>query len=560
LSTQSDTAAAESSDAIPSPAAKTGLRATLLISLATSASRVLGLVREQLFAMLLGAGYFADAFVVAFRIPNLLRDLFAEGALSAAFVPTFAQVEKERGADEAHAVANRLIGALLLVVGVLTVLGMVFAGPVVGFFAPGFAAEPGKLELTSRLAVLMMPFLPVVSLAAVMMGMLNARARFRVPALAPALFNVAAILVGLGLKLAGAEPQVAVFGWAVGTLLGGLAQLVIQIPPLRRDGYRLLPSFRGLWRDPALRRIARLMAPATLGLAAVEANIFINTQFASGQPGANAWLNYAFRLMYVPIGVFGVAIATVTTTNLARKAAEKDLAGMKAGLGQGLRHVAFLTIPATVGLVLLAEPIISLVYQHGRFTAADTQATALALAGYSLGLYAYSAVKVAAPAFYALDRPRVPLIGSAAAVATNLTFNLFAFPTLGYIGLAVGISLGAMVNLLIITTVFRRTTRGVSVRSGLFAQLVRVVLAAGVMGLVVWATVRGIDLGAERMGLAVQSLLLRLVRVLCGVGVGALVYAGAAKLLRIGEMEEILSALRRRRRRKAASQVPSPAG
>lgn len=522
------------------------LRSTLLVSAFTLASRVMGLVREQLFAILLGAGFYADAFVVAFRIPNLLRDLFAEGALSAAFVPTFARVEKEKGKEAAWRAANCIVGALLSVVGLITVLGIVFATPIVHLFAPGFAAQPGKTELTIELARIMMPFLPVVSLAAVMMGMLNARGSFGTPALAPTLFNLAAIVVGIGLKLAGAQPHTAVIGWSAGTLAGGFLQFAVQVPPLWKQGYRPIPILTGAWRDESVRRVARLMAPATVGLAATQINIFVNTQFASSQPGANAWLNYAFRLLYLPIGIFGVAIATVTTTSLAKSAAAGDMAEMKAGLNRGLRHVAFLTVPATVGLIVLAEPVIGLLFQHGRFKASDTQATALALIAYAIGLYAYSGVKVAAPAFYALDRTRVPLIASAGAVVTNIALNVIAFRWIGYVGLAIGTSLGAWMNLAVLTGSFRSFTKGVPGPKGLFGQLARVALASAIMGLVVWGTLHVAQPALAGFGDTVRA---RAVRALGGVGLGAVVYAIACKLLRIGEMNEIVGALRRRRRK-----------
>ena len=530
-----------------------GLGSTLKVSALTLASRVLGLVREQLFAALLGAGFWADAFVVAFRIPNLLRDLFAEGALSAAFVPTFAQVEKEKGSQAAYGVANRVVGALTIIVGALTILGVVFARPLVWALASGFAAQPGKIELTAYLAQLMMPFLLLLSLAAVMMGMLNARGRFGMPALAPALFNLGAIGVGVGLKLAGAKEEVAVVGWALGTLLGGLLQFGVQLPQLWRDGYRLLPRFAGIWKDPAIRRIATLMVPATLGLAATQVNIFVNTQFASDEPGAVAWLNYAFRLMYLPIGIFGVAIATVTMSGLARRAAEKDIAGMRAGLNQGLRHVAFLTVPATVGLVVLAEPVIALLFEHGRFHVADTGKTSLALIGYAIALYAYSGVKVAAPGFYSLDKSFVPVLASASAVATNLALNFAVHRYLtpygiGYVGLAVGTSLGAWVNLIILTTAFRRLTRQVSAPQGLFVQLAKVVFASLVMGAIVWGALWAVDGFIAAHGFA-RGTAIQLVRALGGVALGAGVYAAACRLLKVAEMDEVLAVIRRRRRR-----------
>ncbi len=531
------------------------LRSTAIVSAATTASRILGLIREQLFAALIGAGFYGDAFVVAFRIPNLLRDLFAEGALSAAFVPTFAKAEKAKGADFANGLANRLVGALLLIVGTLTLLGILFADQIVFLLASGFSDIPGKAELTASLARLMMPFLPAISLAAVMMGMLNARKSFGAPALAPALFNLTAIAAGAALKLFGAADKTAVIGWSVGTLLGGVAQFAVQLFPLSRFGYRFRPAFRNLWHDSDLRHIAFLMAPAVLGLAATEANIFINTQFASQQDGANAWLNFAFRLMYLPIGVFGVAVATVTTTSLARKAADKDLAGMKQSLADGLRLIAFLALPSMAGLMVLAEPIIRLIYQYGRFTADDTLHTALALQGYAVGLFAYSSVKVAAPAFYALDMPRIPLLGSVAAVVTNLIFNLCLFSRLGYLGLAVGTALGSWVNFAILSSVFARQTRGAgSLPAGFFFEILRTAGAALAMGAAVFGALKGCDHLLESWGFGSLVLWVRVLRALGGVAVGVASYALFAWVLRLSMLREVLSAIQRRlRRRKQAA-------
>jgi putative peptidoglycan lipid II flippase len=547
----SDASARDKAPATPPSPKRSSLRATLVVSAATLGSRILGLVREQLFAALLGAGLYADAFVVAFRIPNLLRDLFAEGALSAAFVPTFTRVEKEHGKEAAFLLANRVVGAITVFVGAIAALAMILSEPLVAAMASGFTQVPGKAELTARLARLMMPFLPLLSLSAVTMGMLNARGRFGAPALAPALFNVAAIVVGGALKLAGADPETAVVGWSLGTLAGGALQLGVQLPPLRREGYRFRPAIGGAFRDESVRKIAVLMAPATLGLAATQLNIFVNTQFASTEPGANAWLNYAFRLMYLPIGVFGVAIATVTSSTLARRAAENDVAGMKSGLGVGLRHVALLTVPSTVGLLVLREPIIGLIYERGSFSAEDTGATAIALAGYAVGLYAYSGVKVLAPAFYALGRPRIPLVASGCAVLSNLLLNFAAHRHLGYLGLALGTSLGALLNMAILALSFGAVTREVPWPPGLVSQAVRVIVAAALMGVAVHATLAGIDAVAHEE-VRLTGFAMNLLRTSVGIAVGALAYAGVCRLLRVEELGEILDAIRRRR-------LPSPA-
>src|SRR5262245_51369662 len=420
------------------------IRATGLVSSMTLASRLLGLVREQVFATLLGAGYYTDAFNVAFRIPNLLRDLFAEGALSAAFVPTYAQVLQQGGRGAAHQLARRLFTFLVVLMGALVVLGIVFAAPLSARLAPGYAEVAGKAEFTAHLTRIMMPFLPLVSFAAVAMGMLNAEERFGFPAFAPAMFNVVSVLWGLGLYWAGFSPAAVAVGWSVGTLLGGAAQFLIQVVPLRGMGFRYRPEWAPA--DPAMRRIFSLMAPATVGLAAVQINIFVNSYFASFQEGAVSWLSYAFRILYLPIGIFGVATGTVATTSLAKSAAIGDSEGMRATLRRSLLFLAFLTLPATAGLMALARPVVRLLYERGRFGPDATEGTAAALVFYAVGLLAYTSVKVLAPAFYALGTPRVPLLASGLAVATNLVVNLSLHQGYGFRAVALGTSLGSLAN------------------------------------------------------------------------------------------------------------------
>jgi putative peptidoglycan lipid II flippase len=282
-------------------------RSAGLYGLATMASRILGLVRDQVLAYYFGAGDAMDAFRVAFRIPNLVRDLFAEGAMSAAFVPTFTRELSLAGKDRAWRLANSVVTALVTVTGVLVLLGVVFAEPLVRLYAVGFDNVPGKVELTVSLARIMTPFLTMVAVAAVFMGMLNSLGHFFIPALSPAMFNVATIVITVALVPfaadLGTQPIVLV---ALATLVGGLGQLLIQWRPLRREGYRLRPALDV--RDPALGRVLILMGPGTIGLAATQINVFVNTQFASNEgTGAISWLDYAFRVMYLPIGLFGVS-------------------------------------------------------------------------------------------------------------------------------------------------------------------------------------------------------------------------------------------------------------
>ncbi len=511
-----------------------------LVSFGTFLSRILGLVREQLFAVLFGATAVADAFVVAFRIPNLLRDLFAEGALSSAFVPTFTDHLHNRSREEAYRLANTLTTTLTAILAAIVVVAFGFADVIVSGMAAGFADTPGKQELATTLTRIMLPFLPTVSLAAVAMGMLNAQGHFFVPAFAPACFNVVSIVVGFGLWLAGFDPRVAVAGWAVGTLLGGLAQFLVQVPALRAEGWRFRPRLDLAFRDPGMRRIALLMGPATVGLAATQVNIFVNTIFASHEAGAAAWLNFAFRLMQLPLGLFGVAVGTIATAALARRAAERDAEGLRRTLVQALRLGAFLSIPATLGLVALARPIVRLIYEHGRFHAGDTEATASALTLYAIGLAAHSSVKVLAPSFYALDKARVPLLASVGAVAANLLFNATLYPVLGYRGLALGTSIAALVNVAVLGAAFQRLYGGL-LSADLWGGLGRMLAAALPMGLVAY----GADVLLER-ALGTDGLGVRLAGTLIPVALGGAVYAGLAAALRLPEATEFLGILRRR--------------
>jgi putative peptidoglycan lipid II flippase len=512
------------------------------ISAATMASRVLGLARDQLFAILIGANRFSDAFVVAFRIPNLLRDLFAEGALSSAFVPTFADYRRNRGAAEAVALANAVAGLILLVVGALTLAGILWAGPLVSLIAPGFA--PGQAHLAAQLTRIMMPFLLLVSLAALAMGMLNAQGRFTAPAVAPALFNVGSIAVGLGLWLSGWPPERAVVGWSVGTLIGGALQLAAQLPSLRATGFRFqLRLGLDALREPGVRRIGKLMAAALVGLSATQVNILVNTIFASDTEGANTWLQMAFRLMQLPLGVFGVAIATVAGAGVAQLVAAEDMAGVKRTLGAAMRMVAFLNVPSAVGLAVLAGPIISMIYEHGRFGAADTAATASALVCYAVGLYAYSAIKVFAPAWYALDRPRVPVIGSVVGMVANVGLNVTLYPVLGFKGVALGTSLAAGANFAVLAVAWKRR-HGALEGPGIVRHLARVLAASAALALVAWGTARGLAAVLPPRGLGRQLAL-----GLLPVAAGGFAYLAAAKALRIPELDELVATLRRRRAR-----------
>jgi len=419
-----------------------------LVGSATLLSRVLGLVREQVMASWFGAGFASDAFNVAFRIPNLLRDLFAEGAMSSAFVPTFTEYQHTRGPDEAWGFGRQLMVTLFAVLCALCAIGWILAPWLVRAFAPGFDQIPGKLELTILLTRIMLPFLPMVALAAAAMGMLNANGRFAAPALAPAFLNFLMIAVGLALiPVCRSLGQPPILAMAFGVVVGGLGQFAWQVPALYRLGFRL----RWEWprEHPGVRRVALLMVPATIGLAATQLNLLFSTLIASLLPqGSVSWLWYAFRLMQLPIGVFGVALATVSLPSLSRAAVARDMTALKTTLSATVRLVFLLTIPAAVWLAVMARPVIALLYEHGRFGPQDTLKTAGALGMYCVGLPAFAAVGIFTRTFYALGDTRTPVRASFVSVAVNIALNLLLMRPLGHFGLALATSVTSIVNLL----------------------------------------------------------------------------------------------------------------
>ncbi|MCI5148515.1 MAG: murein biosynthesis integral membrane protein MurJ [Candidatus Electrothrix sp. MAN1_4] len=512
------------------------------VSIAVMCSRVLGLVREQVFAGLFGAGYAYDAFVVAFRIPNLLRDLFGEGALSAAFVTVFSDYDTNKGTEATWQLASNILVFMAILLSSITLLGMFFAEPVVHLLAPDFDAVTGKTTLTVWLTRIMFPFLIVVSLAAVVMGMLNTKGKFFIPALSSSFFNLGSIIGGTSLALLLPKFGLpAIVGMAWGTLIGGLLQFSIQLPTLWKTGFRFKPQLN--LRDPGLKRILWLMLPATIGLSATQINIFVNTNFASScMEGSVSWLNYAFRMVQLPIGVFGVAFSIAAMPVLARHAAKKDLEGLRKTFASSLVMVFSLTIPATVGLILLAQPIIRLIFEHGAFTALDTLHTAQALICYAYGLFAYSAVKIMVPVFYAFNDTKYPVIASFLAVAANiifitLTIDVFSFRT---IALSTSCSMG--LNFLFLGTVLYRKLTGFSL-AYLGQGVLKILMASMLMGLGV--------MGLEQVltPLLVGGIPLQLVGVFTIIGGAALLYGIVLHFLRLPEFDEVTDKIRQRLRR-----------
>ena len=509
------------------------------VSGAVMCSRVLGLVREQVFAHMFGAGYAYDAFVVAFRIPNLLRDLFGEGALSAAFVTVFSDYDSNKGEEATWRLASNVLVFLSLLLSLIVLLGMACAAPIVRLLAPDFAAIAGKTALTALMTQIMFPFLILVALAAAVMGTLNTKGKFFVPAMSSSFFNLGSIIGGVSLAwLLPKFGQPAIVGMAWGTLLGGLLQLLVQLPALRKTGFRFLPHLD--LRDPGLRRILWLMLPATIGLSATQINVFVNTNFAAScMEGSVSWLNYAFRLVQLPIGVFGVAFSIAAMPVLARHAAQKDMAGLRQTFSSSLVMVFSLTIPATVGLIALAGPIIRLIFEHGAFTAADTARTAEALICYSCGLFAYSAVKIMVPVFYALNDTKYPVISSFMAVAVNILFITLTIDLLSFRAIALSTSCSMVLNFLFLGFVLNRKLAGFALQQLAIGTL-KIIAASAVMALGI------IGLKILLVPLLQGRLPMQLVGVAVLIGSASLLYAAALHFLKLPEFDEISGKLRQR--------------
>jgi putative peptidoglycan lipid II flippase len=509
---------------------KLNTRASGVIAVAVMCSRVLGLIREILFAGLFGSALMG-IFTIAFRAPNLLRDLFAEGALSMAFITVFSQRIEKDGERSAWVLASKMMTLATIFMSIVSLLGVVFAKQLIDILAPGFAPEDA--EVTIYLTRIMYPFILLVSLAALVMGMLNARNVFGVPAMASSFFNIGSIAGGVffGWLYDPGFGEKALTGLAIGTLVGGFLQLAVQLPSLRRVGYNFRPDFR--WSDPGIRKILVLMVPSVIAASAVQINVMVNSGFASfvGKE-AVSWLNFAFRLMQLPIGVFGVAVATITLPVVSRIAAHANRSEFGPTLGKALRLAIFLTLPSAVGLYFLAQPIIGIIYERGEFRHFDTIQTGLALQFYSLGLVSYSCIKVLSPAFYAIDKKWTPMCVSFAAIGLNFCLNyLFIFHLgLGHRGLALATAISAGANFVALYLLMLRHAETLET-SRLLSAIARCGVASAVLGAVCWL---GATYGASWLHAA--GLLKKLAALSIVIGCAGCAYLLACFVLRVEEV------------------------
>jgi putative peptidoglycan lipid II flippase len=528
-------------------------RATGVVGIAVLCSRLLGLIREQVFAGLFGAGRNLDAFLIAFRVPNLLRDLFAEGALSTAFITTFSKKIATEGDESAWRLGNKVATLTAVFMSVVTLLGIVFAPQIIYVMTGWGAWSPEKTATTILLTRIMWPFILLVSLAALVMGMLNAKNIFGPPAMASSYFNLGSIIGGvvIGYWLDPRFGARSLIGLSIGTLIGGLWQLMAQFPSLRRVGYKYRPDFS--WRDQGVRTVLTLMGPAVIAASAVQVNVLVNSGFAARVTdaaghvidGPVSWLNIAFRLMQLPLGIFGVAVGTVTLPLVSRTAALGDMNGFRSALAHAIRLVTLLTLPAAVGLILLAQPIISVIYEHGRFTPEATQQTAAALQFYAIGLVAYSAVKVLAPAFYALDRRYLPMMVSIFSIIVNFALNwFFMFQVgLGHRGLALSTSLVALTNFLLLYIMMRRYA-GRLETGALLALLGKLLVPLALLSGICWLGLATLFPTGARL-----PEWQRIFGVLLVIGTAAAVFFGSAFLFRVDEVRDVVDLVRRKFRR-----------
>jgi putative peptidoglycan lipid II flippase len=566
----------DDNEAQATPPQKSVARSAGIVSIAVMGSRLLGLVREMVFARFFGAGFLYDAFLVGFRIPNLLRDLFAEGALSAAFVKVFTDYQLKSNEQEAWRLASLIFNGLAVVLSVVCLLGIILSPMIVKVITYNYWGDPNyyypleKAQLATILMQIMFPFILLVALAALAMGVLNTKGRFGIPASASTAFNITSILFGLALAyyLSGGAweksddknlipslaAQWAIIGMSIGTLIGGAFQFLIQVPSLLKVGFRF--SLALSFRDEGVRRVMRLVAPAIIGTGAVQIKVLVDTIVAAGIDGGVSWLSYAFRLMQFPIGLFGVAIGTAAIPTLSRLASEEDFVKFRSTLSDALKLVFLLTIPSACGLVVLGEPIIRLIYEGGRFSASDTDMTAWALTAYSVGLAGYAAIKIVSPAFYALDDAKTPMYVSVASIAVHAVTSFGMMKLLstvgvsperpsgyGHVGVALATSMVALVNFLALTLLMRKRISRLNGHE-ILASFLKIAVASAVMSVVCWLSYYLLHRQLGGIGL-----IARLIEAFVPIGLGGIAFLATATLLKIDEVDKIYQSVARRLKR-----------
>ena len=514
-------------------------RAAGVVSFFTFQSRILGLVRDMVLAALFGSGMAADAFFVAFRIPNLLRRLFAEGSLTIAFIPVFTEYLTLKTKKDAFDLARVVLTTLSIILVIVTLLGILFSPWIVRIQAFGFGSSGVKYDLTVLLTRITFSYIFFISIVAFFMGVLNSLRRFAAPAAAPIFLNVG--IIGAA-YLISPHCEAPIVGVAIGVLIGGALQVGLQIPSAIREGLRLYPKWQ--LDHPALKRIGLLMLPAILGSAVYQFNQFMGTLLATFLPeGSVSWLYYADRLVQFPLGIFAIAISTAALPSLATEAANKDLGQFQSTLNHALCLVFFITLPSMVGLIILGKPIIQILFERGAFDARSSVMTAYALFYYTLGLWAFSGVRIMVSAFYALQDTKTPVKVAVIAVVVNLTLSLALMGPLKHGGLALALSLASSVQFLLLVFFLKKKTSVINLRPVLIS-VSRSVLAAALMGLGVYYFHSKWLIAGE--GTTLPGMVINLAAL---IAIGIIIYFGAARALGCTEIASIMGMLSRKRKK-----------
>ncbi len=505
------------------------------MSIATLLSRILGFVRDMIIARFFGATGLSDSFFVAFRIPNLLRELFAEGSMSSALVPVLTEYRTKEGEREAGGLVRITFTFIVIFIGSLCIAGIFFAPIIVSVIAPGFIEDTEKFKITVLLTRVMFPFLLFVSISALTMGALNTKKVFFVPAIASAWFNVTVIVMIIILYSHFREPVVAV---AVGVTVGGMVQFISQLPTFYKNKYSLRPDFN--FSHPGLKRMGILILPATLGLAVTQLNIFISTILASFLPsGSIAYLYYSMRLIHFPVGVFGVAMGMAVLPALSEFASRNEFNNLKEEFSFSLRLLFSITVPSMVGLIALREPIVNLLFQRGEFDYIATRGTSLAILFYSLGIWAMVGVKVLTSTFYSMQDTRTPVKVAIISVLANIVMSIILMRPLLHGGLALATTIASSLNFLLLIFFLRKKLSGIGLMkiTNSFIKTVSASIVMGVFGFILINTRHWNESGE----VFTKSLFLFAVIILC-----VLIYFLAALLLKSEEIRYIVKMVKER--------------
>jgi len=508
------------------------IKAAGVVGAATLSSRALGFVRDAVIAWFFGAGFSSDAFIAAFRIPNLLRRLFAEGALSSAFIPVFTEYVVNDDQDEAFSLARSAFRMLSVILIIVTVGGILLSPWIVRLIAPGF--DPEKMTLTVTLTRLMFPYFFCIGLVALCMGILNVLGHFAAPAFAPVLLNLAIIGSVFFISPIMTTP---IIGLALGVLVGGVLQLALQLPVLVRKGFRFWET-AGLMH-PGLKKMGIAIVPIILGGAVYQINIVAGTLLGSLlSEGSVTYLYFADRLVQFPLGIFAIAASTALLPSLSRQAAARDFDELKNTFAHALRLIFFISMPAMVGLIVLREPVVALLFQRGEFDAAATQLTAHAVLYYSLGLWAFSAVRIVTATFFALQDTRTPVLMAIISIIANIILGVILMKPLAHGGLALATSLASILNLGLLVQALRAKLGSLGWRN-IAHSAGRALLSSAGMGIVVWAAARTL------IPLDNRTLAGLLMGVVACIGIGLCIYTAISFLLKSQELSIVLTETRK---------------